>query len=122
MDTRKAIFPHLYTFEKLFPIPSSPKDFKLLSEFKSLSDQLLEIFQVAPHKLSWPACLRCCCCKTKKRTSCGCFYSVLFGRTKQLGYILQKEYNAEHYWIKTKDGCKLDGMLFRQSSEVIKRS
>ena len=37
MDTRKAIFPHLYTFEKLFPIPSSPKDFKLLSEFQSLS-------------------------------------------------------------------------------------
>ena len=36
--------------------------------------------------------------------------------------ILKQEYNTEHYWIKTKDGCKLDCMLFRQSSQVIKQT
>lgn len=81
-DTRKAIFPHLYTFEKMFPIPATPKDFKLLKSFGTLADQLVDILKVAPHRLTWPSCLRCFCCKTKKRTSCCCFYTVLFGRIK----------------------------------------
>ena len=40
MDSRKVIFPHLYAFEKVFPIPSSPQDFKTLQEFSKLLDQL----------------------------------------------------------------------------------
>ena len=30
-DTRKVIAPHIYSFEKVFPITNAPKDFKLLS-------------------------------------------------------------------------------------------
>ena len=41
-------------------------------------------------------------------------YTILFGQVKQLGLVLKKEYKAEHHWVKTSDGAKLDCMLFRR--------
>lgn len=79
-------------------------------------ERLSEILQTAPQSGTWPKCLRCCCCRTKTRTSCcGFKTTILFGQIKQLGIILKTQFNAEHYWIRTDDGAKLDCMFFRQA-------
>ena len=109
-------------FERVFPIVATPQDAVNLQEIIPLADRLLEILEAAPHELRWPHFLRICCCKRKKRTSCCCKYTILFGQIKQLGLILKQQFTAEHHWVKTSEGPKLDCMFFRQSRRFLEAS
>ena len=73
----------------------------------------MTIAEIAPYPIEVPRCLRCCCCRNTKRTSCSFFYKLLFGHIKQLGIVLRNHHQSEHYWIKSKDKTKLDCMFFK---------
>ena len=104
-----------YTFERVFPVVESPQDAVELQKVLPLCDELIDILQRAPQMGTWPKWLRCCCCKNKERTSCcGFKQEVLFGQIKQLGIMLKTQFNAEHHWVRSYDGVKLDCMFFKQ--------
>jgi len=60
-----------------------------------------------------PRFLQCCCFRNTERSSCGFFYKLLFGHIKQLGIVLKRQFAADHYWVKSADGTKLDCMFFK---------
>jgi len=88
-DSRRILDQPGYLFEKVFPIVVTPQDAVELQAVIPLADELIKLLQDAPAQAIWPKWLRCCCCKTKTRTSCCGFKStILFGQIKQLGIIL----------------------------------
>jgi len=100
-----------YTYIRHFPITATEEDRKRLKQLKGLCQTFADICAVAPYSVKVPKCCRCCV-SGKARSSCGFFYKLLFGETKQMGIVLKNTFDAQHIWIKTKDGVKLDCMLF----------
>lgn len=108
----------MYMLKRYFPICKSSEDLDKLKQFKPLCERFLVLLDesVAPYRV--PSCLRCCF-RGQQRTSYGVFCNMLFGETKQLGFILQRMFNADHHWVpveeKTCTGkqIKLDCMFFR---------
>ena len=88
-DQRKVRMEPNAIYEYVFPIVASKKDEEELLKYVKLCDKMIQVLEMAPYKCSWPRCLRFCCFKGLKRTSCYCRYSLLFGQIKQLGFILQ---------------------------------
>ena len=74
--------PGVFIFTRMFPIAATDADIELMKEFQALSQRWMDIALVAPNPVSIPQCLRCCCCRFTKRTSCGFFYKLLFGHIK----------------------------------------
>lgn len=110
----KRLNDHTFNYERFFPVSITQQDGDELKKAVILCERLIILLREAPEHLTWPSCLRCLCWRKKKRTACCCRYTVLFGQIKQLGLILQTQFNAQHHWVKTADGCKLDCMFFRQ--------
>ena len=100
-------------FARMFPLAATEADVVAMTEFVALARRWQEITLVAPRPISVPQYLRCCCCRRTERTSCGFFYKLLFGEIKQLGIVLKNQFQADHHWVKTADGSKLDCMFFR---------
>ena len=70
-----------------FPLAKSEQSIILLKSFDALAIRFIQLATIAPYPIPIPRCLSCCC-RGKRRTSCGLFYKLLFGETKQLGIIL----------------------------------
>lgn len=107
-----------FLLKRFFPIAKGPADIEGLEQFQRDSLEFVELLALASAPISVPRCLRCCF-RNKPRTSCGIFYKLLFGETKQLGYILKNTFNADHFWVPVEGrSCcgrrvKLDCMFFK---------
>ena len=61
-------------FSRMFPIMATEQDIEKMNKLKGLIERWMEIALIAPNPISIPQCMRCCCCRHTKRTSCGFFY------------------------------------------------
>eukprot|EP00347_Sterkiella_histriomuscorum_P004596 403359863 len=74
--------------------------------------QLIMSFKKAVQQSTQP-CV--CCCR---RTSCGFFYSGIFGTLNQMRFILEKNFDGRHFSIPSHlDNTKIDAMFFPASTE-----
>ena len=69
-------------FARMFPLAATEADAELLQELVKLLMMWMTIAEIAPYPIEVPRCLRCCCCRNTKRTSCSFFYKLLFGHIK----------------------------------------
>jgi len=73
----------------MMPVCTTLEDSQELKEFKRLAIEFCAIVESAPRPIPIPSIFRCCCFRTKKRTSCNFFYNMIAGETRQLGIILE---------------------------------
>ena len=74
-------------------IVDSPENKALISEFKIISEEYIEVAEEAMNPLSMACCPR-------RRFNCHCCFRSIFGETKQMGKVLEKTFEGEHRWIK----------------------
>lgn len=74
--------------KRFFPIVKAAADVEKLEQFQNDCKQFIELLAYSSAPISVPRCMSCCF-RNQPRTSCGVFYKLLFGETKQLGYILK---------------------------------
>lgn len=71
----------LMTYDKKIPIVSNKVDVEKLKRFALFAKKFCSEVERAANPIAVPAGCRCCL-KGKKRTSCGLFYSLIFGEVK----------------------------------------
>jgi hypothetical protein len=61
--------------------------------------------------------VKCCC---RKRVSCFCCFREIFGTLNQMRFMLEKNFDGRHFWIKSHDGSvKIDSMFFPSTNEQV---
>lgn len=110
-----------YLLKRYFPICNTLEDSTRLKQFNDLSNQFTLLLEESQAPLRVPRCLRCCF-RGANRTSLGVMCTLLFGDPKQLGFILQRMFAADHHWVPVSNSTcsgkpvKLDCMFFKSAS------
>jgi len=79
---------------KLAEIPQSPSNMRQIEELDIQIDQFSNIVNRA------------------LRTCCFCRYRKLFGTIEQNNILLRKNFEGQHFWVRSTSGVKLDCMFF----------